>query len=379
MGRWSRCVLLAAASALCLLALPFLGSAQEPPVASRPHRSPVDLKREYQERRNRLKADDVQAHYELAEWCNQNQMYLQLLRQSQYVLQLQPDHENARLLYRLAVERLKAQNAQTRPGDADEAQTSDGEFLTPGAIQKLKWAEFLDAGQGLPRLPNAPRRYRNELQEEFLQVRFEGDVLNEFIDRMAGHPDFDSREERSLFLQLSPTLQTQLIRQHTGNRYQPRIEIRNNPLVFQQFEQVLPIITAGCAASRCHGGPDAHGWRLRTTRPRTDLNLYTNFLIVNRVTHGTQRLVNRPKPEESLLLQYGLPTQQAMYRHPQPIPPVYPRGFDDVRYRTVLAWIEGLTVPEPRPGVSLPGYPEPPPPQIGGKPKEAEAAVPAAQ
>jgi hypothetical protein len=360
--RW----LLAGAAGLVLLAVPFFGLAQATrPATSRPDRSPADLRREYQERFKSLRADDVQAHYALAEWCRDQRQYRSLFRQAQYLLQLQPDHENARLLYRLAVDQLRAQNAQTRPAEGDgQTGSADGELLTPKQIQKLKFAEFLNPDQIRPPLPINGRAIEG-LREEFLKVRFDGNVLNEFLDQMSGHQDFSSRADRTRFLSLPPTRQVQLIREYTGEKYQNRIEIINDPLVFRQFDRVLPMIMNGCGTTQCHGGGEAEGWRLRTVRPRTDLNLYTNYLILNRVRKDNQRVINRPKPEESLLLQYGLPPQQAMYQHPEPIPVMFPKGWEDARYRTILAWIQNLPMPEPKIGVALPGYPEPPPPQFG--------------
>lgn len=365
-----RCLILGIA-AICLAVVPFLALAQVPtsaPATSRPDRSPVDLRREYQQKFDRLRADDIEGHYRLAEWCRENRIYRLLLRQSQHVLQLDPGHENARLLYRLAVEQLRAQAAETQPQAADaQANPNDGELLTPGQIQKVKFAEFLDRDQVRPPLPPTNIRARQPApSEEFLQVRFKGDVLNEFLDQMAGSTDFSSREDRTAFLLLPATRQVQIIREHTREEYQPQIDVLNNPLVLQQFERVLPMVMNGCGTSVCHGGSEAEGWRLRTARPKTDLNLYTNFLILSRVRNGNQRLINRHKPEDSLLLQYGLPTQQAAYQHPQQIPVLFPRGADDLRYRTILAWIENLRVPEPKINVALRGYPEPPPPRIGG-------------
>lgn len=383
-GSWAQKFLLLGAAVSVLLALPFWGSAQTPtsgPAATRPDRSPADLQREYQQRFNRLRADDTEGHYTLAEWCRENRMYRLLLRQSQHVLQLDPGHENARLLYRLAVEQLRAQTAQTQPEQAEAAASGDGELLTLSQIQKVKYAEFLDRDQVRPPLPAANGRARvaPEPVGEFLQVRFKENVLNQFLDQMAGTTDFGSRDDRTRFLAMAPTLQAQIIREQTGDEYQKQIEIVNDPLVVGQFERVLPTVMSGCGTSLCHGGSEAEKWRLRTTRPRTSLNLYTNFVIVNRVRNGNQRLVDRRNPEDSLLLQYGLPAQQATYQHPTPIPVMFPRGRDDLRYRTILTWIENLRVPEPRLAITLPGYPEPPLPQIGGVGKPAnnnEAPVP---
>lgn len=367
--------------AMLLLLVPLWGAAPAPPAPStRPDRSPTSLHREYQERFERLAPGDMQGHYALAEWCLERRLYRTLLKQSQYLLKLDPDNENARLLYKVAVQKLRSQNAQSQPGE--EGESPDGELLSPTQIQKLKWAEFMEGptidwmSQDRP-LEIRRRRRSDREDEEFLKVRFAPDVLNDFLDQMSGHRDFSRPVQRTRFLTLPPTLQTQIIRKQTGWRYQDDIEIVNDPLVFRRFQRVLPLVINGCGTTYCHGGPEAEGWRLRTARPRTDLNLYTNFLILTRVRKGGERLVNRAKPDESLLLQYGLPPERASLQHSELIPIVFPQGRRDSRYRTILEWIEMLRMPEPENGVSLAGYPAPPPPQFGGSPPRQETPRPA--
>jgi hypothetical protein len=375
-----------AALASIMLLVPWWAIAQSTrPTDTRPDANPQALIKDYQDRRNRLAANDVPGHYALAEWCLKNKLHEPLLRQAEYVLRLDPGSEQARTLYRYATDQIRTQLSRTRPADGSAPhESSEGEFLTPAQIQRLKWAEFLDADAVVPpikplrsRADAAGRTSPNSLTEEFLKVRYEGKVLDEFFDLMSGTPDFTSREDRAYLFRLPPTRQVQLIRKNSVSRFQNRIEIVNDPVVFRQFDRALPLVTSGCGTVACHGGPNAQVWRLRTARTRPELNRYTNFLILNRVRDGNQLLVNRAKPEESLLLQYGLPPVEAVRPHPEPIPVMFPAGRNDVRYRTILGWIQSLRVPESRTGVTLPGYPEPPPPQIGGSPKDKVATKPA--
>jgi hypothetical protein len=350
------------------------------PAATQPDRSPQNVQREYQRRFNQLAPGDVQGHYQLAEWCRDQKAYRLLLRQSKHVLSLDANHANAQLLYRIAVDRLKQQTTQTRPAEGQPGpENNDGEFLTPAQIQKLRWAEFLPAPEERTVSPIEARRRATFAAESF-RVRFGKGVLTEFLDQMSGDRDFDEKAERTAFLELPPTRQAQLIREHTGDRYQPRIEITSDPLVFRQFQQqVLPLVMNGCGTLACHGGPEAQAWRLRSARPKTEQNLYTNWLILNRAHHGNMPVINRNKPEDSLLLQYGLPLNHATYRHPDSIPLIMPAAREDVRYRPILNWIEILAVPAPRTGVNLPGYAEPTPTTFGGTTKEADEKAPAAK
>jgi len=378
-----------AAGLLLALALrPVTGFAQERrPAATRPAE---DFQQEYRARFSALDARDVKGHYALAEWCREQGQYQLLLRQADFVLSLDPEHENAKLLRRIAVRELSrrppAKGEPGRPG-AEAAEAADGEYLTPSQIQKLRFAEFLRPTEAVFRLldPQAGEDDEEEEEDEdddaredgpreFMQVRFSPGVLHDFLDEMAGHPDFSGREARIRFMKLTPTQQLQLIRHHTGDKYARRIEIASDPLVFKEFRKVQPVVMAGCATSACHGGPEAKGFRLRIGRPDTEANLYTNFMILNRVAKNKDRVINRTKPEDSLILEFGLPLRYAEKTHPVQIPELYPRGYDDPRYQLVLKWIEMLTIPMPRSGVSLPGYPEPPPPGagIGGRPAAEE-------
>lgn len=345
--------------------------ATRPAEKASPARSP---EAEFQRRLVGLDSKDVKGHYQLAEWARDHRLYRRALKQAQYVLRLEPEHENARLLYRLVSDELQRESQNVTEPAAEEQ--GDTEFLSDVDIQKLRFAELLNDSAD----PIAPReseggRPAPRGTEEFVRVYFEDKVLRDFLDAMSGHPDFDTRDERASFLELSPTKQLQLIRLHTGTRFADRITILTDPLVFRRFKRVLPIVMAGCGTSGCHGGPEAHGYRLRTGRPRSAENLYTHFFILNQAHKGNLQLVDRANPEESLILQYGLPSSQAKLTHPKEIPAMFPRGREDVRYQIVRDWIEMLQMPEPRTGVTLPGYSEPRPPMLGS-PTTAPATAP---
>ena len=71
--------------------LPLIALAQSSrPASSRPAPSSQALIKEYQDRRDRLGANDVAGHYALAEWCRDHKLYQQLWREAAYVLRLEP-------------------------------------------------------------------------------------------------------------------------------------------------------------------------------------------------------------------------------------------------------------------------------------------------
>jgi len=200
-------------------------------------------------------------------------------------------------------------------------------------------------------------------RREFVQVRFAKGVLADFLDLMENETEFVGPANRQRFLNLTRTEQLQRILKYTGTTLVDGFEIESDPLVFQEFKKVLPIIQRGCGTRQCHGGPTpAKPFGLGDSYLQPRLNMYTNFVILDRVAVGGDDLLNRDNPQASLILQYGLPTRLADRVHPEPIKPVFRRGLTDANYRAVLAWIQMLRVPRPRTGVQFPGYPEPLPP-----------------
>jgi len=369
--------------AMATLCAPAGLAAQETqPVATRPA---GDVGKEFRQRFSQLQPTDVQGHYRLAEWCRQQGYYRLLFRQAKYVLKLDAKHEQARQLLRIARQNLSRHGGKkegltdTAPREA-RGGNAPSEYLTARDIQKLRFAEVQDLPLNMRDWRTAsplPREARQSRQEtEFVKVVFKKGVLNDFLDAMSGNVDFSRREDRTQFLDLPPTRQFQLIRFHAGDRYANRIQIQSDPLVFRQFNKVLPVVMQGCGTAACHGSSTNKSFRLRASRLGSQANLYTNFLILNRITFGKEAVVNRGKPESSLLLDYGLPADYAKRVHATPIEPVFVRGLQDPKYQMILDWIRSLRMPYPRTNITLPGYPERPPPGsfLGGYGTSAPAS-----
>jgi len=127
---------------------------------------------------------------------------------------------------------------------------------------------------------------------------------------------------------------------------------------------VQKIVTSGCAANGCHGGPTAKGgsFYLFTTGDPVKTT-YTNFLTLQtfhqNVDKIQQPLVNREFPEKSLLLQYMLPRNVAETPHPdvQNFKPVV-KTKNDVRFQTTVEWIRMLSSVVPDYGIDLTKEPE---------------------
>lgn len=307
---------------------------------------------EYRRRLSELGARDIAGHYALAQWCNEQKQYQLVIERTQYLLELDPRNVDARLLNTAALHKLGQQ-----PVDSSAAGRVPGEIalglITKQDIQRLRFVELLDF-----QTDDVPPALR-----ESISVRFDRGTLTAFLDAMGDAPEFVGKANRQRFIALKPTQQVQVMRQYGDLAYQPKIRILNDPLVFRKFKPVAALIERGCATRDCHGGgtpAKPFGWRGHLLYP--EQSLYTQFLILDRVAVGRDRLIDRDQPADSLILVYGLPPGATRRTHPGQIKPLYAQGTQDPNYRMVLEWIDLLRIPRPINGIRVEGYPEPPPP-----------------
>lgn len=75
---------------------------------------------------------------------------------------------------------------------------------------------------------------------------------------------------------------------------------------------------------------------------------YTNFFILHRYRHDGRKMIDRDNPEESLLLQWGLPRDTAKFPAPD-VPGWRPffRSADDPRFQRQVEWVRSLYPIEP--------------------------------
>jgi len=71
---------------------------------------------------------------------------------------------------------------------------------------------------------------------------------------------------------------------------------------------------------------------------------YTNFYILTQVRIGGVPMIDRDRPEESLILQWGLPRESAKFPAPEDVPNWQPyfRDTEDQRYTRIVEWIKTL-------------------------------------
>jgi len=302
-----------------------------------------DLAAEYNRRFRALERDDISSHYDLALWCRDQKAYRLLHQQATYILQRQSDHEPARLLLELAKRELvSAHGGDGKPpaGGAGPGGRGDlGRLLSPEEIQTLRRSELF---------PDRSERVR---------VKFDRHALKDFFATMEGNESFPYGRKK--FFRLPPGEKAQVILKWAPDTFGRRMEIVSDPQRFVDFQRrVLPVVLEGCATSACHGTAGSAGWRIYDDRVLSAPQVYTNFLILHEYERNQERLIRRDRPEESLLLVYGLPRSERdaadTREHPGEIRAVY-RSREDRKYADVLSWIESLSPHPPEYGISLEG------------------------
>ncbi len=161
-----------------------------------------------------------------------------------------------------------------------------------------------------------------------------------------------------------PPLQRALMIIRNGGELANDVEVMNDPAPMLAFKRdVQPLILQGCATSACHGGNNdsSKKFALITPAPGTP-EAYTNFYVLQmfkkNVSEGVidgvfnpafAQMIDRTQVDMSLLLQYGLPEQNADYKHPRVrgYNGIYPRGKDDPKYLAVRNWITNLNRLQP--------------------------------
>jgi hypothetical protein len=304
-----------------------------------------DVDASYNERVERLGDKDIDGHYRLAEWCRQQGRYDLVHREARKVLSLDPKHENAALLLKLADRKLKETRARA-PASRPAASTEIS-LLTDADIQRLRWAELQARGFG------RVERVRVEFAKGFVE-RFVKDLVND-----AARDRFRARPAGRFQMVIEASKGVDGARE----QYADQIRILDDPRVFSEFRRaVLPDVMKGCGTSACHGGSAAGSFRLVNERGRPAQSLYTNFYILqSAVGKGGQPVIDRERPDKSLLLQYLLPASEAQVSHPVvqgPVRPVF-RSREDRGYQAIREWIVSLHYPRPSYGIRFEGA-EPP-------------------
>lgn len=314
--------------------------------------APIDPDKEYADRLSKIDAKSADDHVTIAEWASANNLFEIAQKELKAALDINKDHVKARLLLRKV-----------------EAAIADA--ATPVETKPAPTATPTGTPTGTPTIGTETDKtfiptediYRIRLQElrrddKDVAVEFKNDVLERFITMMEGsEPDFKDQAAINRFRAMPRALQALRIRKEFERRddaakWYDDIIVKSDPKFMSDYRtKVWPVLRSQCASVDCHGGDKVNG-RLKlfcgVSNERVD---YTNFVILDGFKTADGRMFDRDTPEDSLLLQFGLPKEQSNQRHPKTIKVVFPNRRSQ-QYKDIEDFMSKLR-PTPHPDYRL--------------------------
>lgn len=300
------------------------------------------FEKEFADRRAKLAEGDVAARLELARWCFDQRHYPEAREIADEAAKLDPNSTDAAAMQELIRRQVSLEN---RAGQATPPSTPTDLHSTPASVERA----FLQAGDinliksaELQSTDNPRFRFENGVEKRFLEVSG------------ADAKEFSKLSPMEKYTRISKAGSVDMLRD---------VSIMGDPARIATYRQkVQPMMLSGCASAGCHGTMAGKGFVVFLNANGSDGATYSNYYILMQYkrmlqSEGTglfaqgkvqRRMIDRSNPEQSLLLEYGLPRGMATYKHPQVngLSATF-RDKNDPRYKTVLAWIKTLGPIEP--------------------------------
>jgi hypothetical protein len=312
---------------------------------------------EYAQRKAELDRDDPDAWYQLAYFLFDRERYDTARQEVQALLERHPGDEPARRLRALIDSRILLRDQRSERPDTDASNRSpdrpaaaaaaEGDlepapgqeaafWLSAEDINKLRvWELPADLADARPRIV-VPR-----------------DVIDELFERYPDDPALPKgRDGRNRFRALPGWQQLDTIFRLRARELYPRVQVVLDPEPLQAFRgQLNPAYVVGYFR-RHFGTGQVPGLYLHRHRPNAAPSAFANFLSLTQATFEGEQFINRATPRRSLLLQWGLPRDQADV----PAPAVagwrpFFTGIDDPRFDEYADWIASLYDPTPDYGI----------------------------
>lgn len=344
---------------------------------------------EFNRRHRDLASDDAPGRLELARFALERRrpdLAQTVLREA---LAIDPNSREGSALYAAAKSQLELERRNQERTSASAVAVADAPPTSPAGASPTTTPSSRPSRASLnPEQINSIKQQELRDGDATVVFKFENDVEKKFASA-EGIP-------LPTFRQLSPFDRFRKIAERGMDAPLLKdVKILRDPSPISEFRTGLQrTILTGCATSNCHGGAPSGNFWLHSPS-ENEAAMYTNFFILataggNAKVQGenvVRPLINRSNPANSLLLQFGLPTDAARTPH-LAVPGFKPmfRGLDDQRYKTMLNWIgRSLSPIEPDYSkIDLPDYnrkpvppPAPPTPPAASQPASKATTQPA--
>jgi hypothetical protein len=317
-----------------------------------------DFEKQFRDRMAKLAPNDAAGRLQLAREAFDARQYALARDAAEAARQIDPNNTDATSMLETTQSQIRLERAQQQQqqqagaargetanggpaGDAGEAGGDAGTTTQPAQAKVLK-----------PDQINAIRQAELRPEDVGIRANFSRDVLKRFAQYTARQPS----EINAMTLEEKVQ---RVLKEGTPEMRRDVLILNDPPAMFQYRRNVQPFVLQNCATAGCHGPVNPAKFSL-VSPGDSDAAAYTNFYVLNQYTKPTRadgnnvfsggdlRMIDRQRPDKSLLLQYGLPGAISDYDHPD-VPGFRPpfRGLNDPRYRQVLNWVGESLAPVP--------------------------------
>jgi len=319
----------------------------------------------FEQRRAGLEDDDLDGRFALAyDMYEMGELDL-AKRETQSLLERFPDSEKVKRLDGVVADAIKlredraqrpaARPAPPAPGGGAEA-PANGHRLDPRVLREQ---QLTDEQINLIRLWELPADL-SELKPRIIIPRETIEtVLDEYADREAVPK---GRREQNAFRTAPGWEQLPVLFSVRARELYPTVRVIEDPPVMKTFRSEIAPLYVNGYFTETFGRGAVEGLTLFGGLGDRVRAAYTDFYILHKYQQGNAYMIDRDKPAESLLVQWGLPRDQATYKAPE-APGWRPffSGRDDPQFTRIVDWIDSLYMTVDY-GIS---YSPPPPDQIG--------------
>lgn len=326
----------------------------------------LTLEEKYQRFQEMIEPDEYTRRFELASWLFEEKAY-QLARAELIEIVAKSKLPRAVGLLKLVEAQLLLEadsGASTSPSPLDGRTRPDDRSTGPVDLRDLLPKEIISADD-----VNIIRVYEIDFRKP-PRLHISPDTIREILEQYGASPliPADSGGRTALFRADSAEIVDLMFRLKARDLYS-RIEVKSEPPALNLFRQRVhdAWLIPNCATSRCHGGLDGGRFFLHRRNAKSEQVRYTNLLILERWNELEMPLVDYLDPGRSLLIQYGLPKNEARFPHPdvKGWSPVFSKGNPRL-LRDAFGWMNSMYRPRSRypvdyeaPIISTPDLPEP--------------------
>ena len=333
---------------------------------------------EYEKKRSELKDDDLEGRYKLASWLYQEKKALDLAEKELVSLNKDfPKDQRVPLLLRIVRSKrtLQADDARS-PASTTVRKVTPVTPVTPKITQTTPSTNPRSPQSNQPQYTNGiitvPQTALTDEQIDLIKVyevnlnqrprvMIKRSDLEDFVKTNLGKEGVpENRRDKERFLRMEGYEQLAVFFRAKARDFYGKARVLGDPEVFNEFKIIhRTYIMNRCATTDCHGGTEARGIYLFNRRPglTPDQIVYTNFYILN--SYGATKagtrydMIDRADPQRSLLLQFGMNPEDAIFPHPpvRGMQAAFTRGQEDRQYITIRNWIQSLYSPAPEYGI----------------------------